>query len=294
MKSFSGLLIPGILLSLFLLTPAAGQASVGIGLPQINDYFNQVSYSSDNIFSGDEMSSYFNFRQGGGEESDVFTYKQKSLTRAFFYSLFIPGLGEYYAGSKYKPYVFFGADVLLWTGYFVYHQKGNEKEDDYRAYADAHYIRRYYDNWWNNVIQTNPDDTSRYSHRLPEDKNLEYYENIGKYDQFRWGWDDYLPDYADMGKWNSPKADSSKYFVTPHREKYLEMRKDANDYFDRATTMMVISMVNHVVSAFDAAFTAKSYNSKAQSDLFSDVRIRMIPRVVDSKLYPQLTLYKNF
>ncbi|MCP4632642.1 MAG: hypothetical protein GY855_06925, partial [candidate division Zixibacteria bacterium] len=211
--------------------------------------------------------------------------------RGFFYSLAIPGVGEYYAESKYKPYIFFSADVLLWSGYFLYNKKGRDKEDEYKAYADIHYDRTYYDDWWNFIIGLNPntDTASTYSHRLPAEKDHEYYENIGKYDQFRWGWDDWIS----QGHSYYDNVDPSLY-RTANRNTYLEIRKDANDNFDRAKTLMVVSMVNHIVSAFDAAFTVKAYNRRNTSPIFSNVKIRMEPKFYGTDLYPQLTFYKGF
>ncbi|MBD3169848.1 MAG: hypothetical protein GF307_10225 [candidate division Zixibacteria bacterium] len=293
MKSFRWFPALLVIAGVIMMLPATGLASQEDYKENISDYFNVLAYNSGSMSMGGSA-NYFQEGEEDVFEGDIYEYKKKSTTRAFFYSLVIPGAGQFYAGSKIKPYIFFGLDVGLWTATILYNKKGKDTEDEFRDYADQHYIRNYYDDWWNHVIQTDPGDTSRYSHRLPQEKDHEYYENIGKYDQFRWGWDDYLPEWADVGKWNSPQADSSKYFITPHRDEYLQIRKDANDYFDRSTTFLVIAMANHVVSAFDAAFTAKRYNNKLMSGLLSDLKIRMIPRRVDTDIYPQLTLYKNF
>lgn len=50
-----------------------------------------------------------------------------------------------------------------------------------------------------------------FSHHLPDKKTQEYYEMIGKYDQFRWGWDDY--------------EDATK--SSQHRQSYLECLAEA-------------------------------------------------------------------
>ncbi|MBD3234194.1 MAG: hypothetical protein GF315_10780 [candidate division Zixibacteria bacterium] len=238
----------------------------------ITGYFEGLSTPVDNWFESSEGDGWR--QQGSGD--DIFEYDKKSVAKAFILSLAIPGLGEYYAGSRIKPFIFFGADVLLWTGHVVYHAKGEDGEEDYRAYADDHWFREPYNIWWNSLTT---EQQESYSHRLPPTNDYEYYENIGKYDQFVRGWDDYVE--------GGP-------VLTPHREHYLNLRKDANDNFDKARAFMVVAMVNHIVSGFDAALTAKAYNSKSKSEFFSDMGFRMIPKVTDDEIYPQLTLIKRF
>jgi hypothetical protein len=183
---------------------------------------------------------------------DIYEFEAKSTKRAFFYSLLLPGAGEYYAGSRIKPVVFLGLEALLWTGYFVYDNKGDNKKDEYIAYADAHYEWWNFMIWWNSLSDTVQD---KYSHELPWDeeqntpiRSHEYYENIGKYDQFQLGWDDIDDD---------PRLIS---VISDHRDAYLNLRKDSNDLYSIARTMVMLSLGNHIISAFDAALTAKSYN----------------------------------
>jgi len=38
-------------------------------------------------------------------------------------------------------------------------------------------------------------------------------------------------------------------------------------YYEKATTFVTIALVNHIVSAFDAAFSAASWNKKLQASL---------------------------
>ncbi len=92
-----------------------------------------------------------------------------------------------------------------------------------------------------------------YSHTLPPYGEQQYFELIGKYPQFNQGWDD-----ANL----SLPAD---YFVikanlTPRYLYYSEERGLANDYYRSATTFVTVAIVNHVVSAIDAAWSTSSYN----------------------------------
>jgi hypothetical protein len=100
-----------------------------------------------------------------------------------------------------------------------------------------------------------------FTHHSVNISTNEYYENIGKYDQFVYGWG------------------GSEIILDPLvRVLYLGMRKDANDLYDKAKWSVIASMGNHILSAIDAALTVKSYNRK--QDRFIDeanLRLRMAP-----------------
>jgi len=199
-----------------------------------------------------------------GDESglgDIYEYKSKSPFKAFMMSLAVPGLGEYYLGSRIKAGSFFALDAILWTGYFIYHGKGNDKENEYKRFADTWYHPEDYLLWWNTIV---PDSIKeKYSHTMPIDPdgnpiyNHEYYENIGKYHQFQVGWDD-------IGLNNPPPPLGDSAIVSPLRTQYLDLRRKSNDYFTTASTIAMVSIANHIISAFDAAIGAKKYNQGAK------------------------------
>jgi hypothetical protein len=99
------------------------------------------------------------------------------------------------------------------------------------------------------------------THQLPDSKTQQYYEMIGKYDQFRGGWDDYWLD--------------TTIYNTPHREYYNTMRGKANDLLDKAKSFIVFSMVNHIVSAFDAALAAGRHNRSQSGDNWLSLKTEM-------------------
>ena len=76
---------------------------------------------------------------------------------------------------------------------------------------------------------------------------------IGKYEQFYQGWTDQtqdLPGYYDVAKAN----------LSPNFQYYSVERGKANDYYSKASTFVAVAIVNHIVSAVDAAWSAGSYN----------------------------------
>jgi hypothetical protein len=220
----------------------------------IDQYFASNQLTAKKFFDADKMVDDMN------EElpltGDIYEFDAKSTKRAFFYSLVLPGAGQYYAGSRIKPLYYLAAEALIWTGYFVYHGKGDDKKAEYQEFALDTLNYRWQDfmYWWLNL---SPEAQDSFSHRLPWDDennspifNHEFFENIGKYDQFQLGWtdiDEYPPPYGEAE-------------LSPLRQTYLDMRKDANDYYQNANTMIMLALGNRLISAFEAALTAKKYN----------------------------------
>ena len=48
--------------------------------------------------------------------------------------------------------------------------------------------------------------------------------------------------------------------MTAQMFQYRDMRNSMNDYYDTASTITNVILLNHVLSALDAAWTARSYN----------------------------------
>lgn len=217
----------------------------------IADYFASNQLTAKNFFDNENLVDDVQ-QQEIPLTGDIYEFNAKSTKKAFFYSLLIPGAGQYYAGSRVKPVIFLGIEAAVWTGYFIYHGKGNSKKDEYRQYALDHYDPDKFRVWWLSLTDSM---RTSYSHVLPWDGenntwvyNHEYFENIGKYDEFQLGWDSTFVDPRDGS------------YIDRYRGAYLEMRKKANDLYQNANTMIMISLANRIVSAFEAALTAKKYN----------------------------------
>ena len=215
-------------------------------------------------------------RQVEAESTVVRPEGWKSPRKALLLSALIPGAGELYAGSKWKAAVFLAAEVYAWTTYSVYHKKGSEKEDEFEAFADAHWSEQEY---WEAIAREaglDPSDIdalreyerNTYSHSLHEQKDQQYYEMIGKYNQFNAGWDD---------------TDTHRGRDSKNREIYEDMRAEANKFFKRATMGATIAMINHVVSAIDAAWTTVYHNKKLAS-----VRLQATGLAFNGDLVPAL------
>jgi hypothetical protein len=197
---------------------------------------------------------------------------EKSPKRAFLLSMLLPGAGEFYAGSKKKAAIFFGIEAAAAGLYFSWNGKGNDVEDEFRAVADEHWDVEAYMAWRSTTraIRNNS-----FTHALPcsssVDSYLEtgkfsgcsssevqqYYELLGKYDQFVAGWDDLKDERTGNPIGAYTEIDSVENVVSELRLDYEVQRDDSNKYLKRATNIAGLVLVNHVISAIDAARTAR-------------------------------------
>ncbi len=200
-----------------------------------------------------------------------------SPVKATIFSAVVPGAGQAYNKSWIKAVAFLAIEVGGWIGNRHYESEGDRLTDEFETFANAHWSAdRYYD-WLaersgyprNEIDRLKEYERATYSHFLPDTKNQTYYENIGKYDQFNIGWDDATQGGA---------RDSA------NREAYDFMRADANDQYSAATLLASAILLNHVVSAIDAAWTTNRYNKKIVQSSFGFIRSD------NQRLTPALTL----
>jgi hypothetical protein len=93
------------------------------------------------------------------------------------------------------------------------------------------------------------------SHTLPLFADQQYYELIGKYENYAIGWYDY-----DVSKLSNefPRA-SNVLFM------YAGMRGDANDNLKSASLYLNLVLLNHAASVIDAIIAAMQYNSNVRA-----------------------------
>lgn len=225
--------------------------------------------------------------------------------KAVLLSAILPGAGQYYAKSPIMAAAFLAIEIGAWAGVAIYHKEGMDKEDEFKAYADDHWI--YLDDVFSSTYssaQGNPADEFTYleyeywvatefgnpnregeyaegldeweqldwdskldylpsngfTHELqPDEKDQQYYEMIGKYDQFGAGW----PDAYDAED-NPFDEDNPWRFKTYNqvRENYLNLRKDSNDALDTSKNFAMVIMGNHLLSALHAGLSVTWHNRK--------------------------------
>ena len=169
---------------------------------------------------------------------------------AFLMSAILPGAGQLAEGRN-RAFAYIGVEALSWIARVSWIDAGNKKEGQYEAYARGH--------WEFSAWEAYARDSTNCEALPPsvqydqardnllgfiEAKNYQhYYEDIGKLEAYRAGWDDFTCD--------APNA------ISPNRAHYRAMREDSNDYLDRARTALTVIFLNHIVSAVDAYRTAK-------------------------------------
>jgi hypothetical protein len=201
---------------------------------------------------------------------------RKSPVLAAVLSGVVPGAGEYYSHSYLKSGAFFAAEVVSWILYSSYDRRGDRATGEFQTYADGGWsVVKYATfaqtltpagetyNWkipgredqppWEQVNWTELNRMERaiggfFSHTLPMRGDQQYYELIGKYPQYNPGWDD-------------GEGPISETNISPHFRSYSLMRGYANNLYSKASTALLVAVVNHVLSAADAAWSATRYNS---------------------------------
>jgi len=143
-------------------------------------------------------------------------HERKNAHRAMLYSLLLPGAGQFYADmSSITAYIFPVIEIGLIAGIIYYSNKGNQITRDYERFANGETISGLdYDNVWDgysgprydrayqtavqNVLInlfTNDIYDSEFF-RLDSDNTQHFYEDIGKYNKYVFGWVDWYYQFA--------------------------------------------------------------------------------------------------
>lgn len=201
------------------------------------------------------------------------TPTKKSPLLAGVMSAILPGSGEFYVGEYLKAAIFFAVEIALISTAVIYDNKGDDLTAEFETFADKHWnVVKYSENLLLQPglpdgcnIQINPDESlppwerivdwnelnhceSGFSHRLPMHGKQQYYELIGKYNQYSSGWDAFNP--ATDGFRDVPQI----------MKDYAIMRGEANDAYNVASKAVVGIYINHLLSAIDAVWSATKYN----------------------------------
>ena len=229
-------------------------------------------------------------------------------------SLLVPGAGEFYAESYWKAAAFFALEVAAWTIAYSNDKQGDDQTTFFQGFADDHWSAARYAQWTianaggikagidvtqyqeggsqsvidieENVNWTNLNALERelgmwYSHTLPLYGEQQYFELIGKYQQFYQGWDDADPTLTTYDAIAARLTSGGTRF-----NYYSVERGKANDFYSTASTAVTIALVNHVVSAIDGAWSASLANSNFQAR----VGMQRVPRGVSYSSVPSLKL----
>lgn len=167
-------------------------------------------------------------------------------------SAVLPGAGEISMGHWWNGLPLIAADVATWIGYAHFQSEGDSWKDSYQRFADAHWDEgRWQTNlegaflqggnpWANYWDPASPDSCNCSPPYIPKDEDArEYYENLGKYNHFYPGWDDWNLTY-------DPEDPNT------HRRQYVDMRIESNDNYDHAHTLLGVAAATRIVSVIQS------------------------------------------
>jgi len=171
----------------------------------------------------------------------------KSPSKAFLLSLALPGLGQYYSGSKIKAATFVGVEAFAWLMRGKWNSEGTDLTAEFEQFNRDHWSRTVYEEYLFHAYGVMDDDSvsaPEVSHHLPDTRTQQYYEMTGKYDQFSWGWDDAMIDSLGYADWDSTFPPTVVGGATvpnsTRRLLYETMRNDANKKFSKANKMLML------------------------------------------------------
>ena len=218
-------------------------------------------HSLDSQSDANSHAGMFSPRMNYFQQSEKIATGLKSYKTALILSGIFPGAGEIYLGSYKKGAAFACVEVLCWTLYITNNNKGDDIRTEFRAYAD--------ENWsesvWRNALITYGINEQNLSHQLPDEKTQQYYEMIGKYDQFAIGWND-------CNEWEG---------LSENRLYYEGRRYEHNKHLKRAITMTSIVLLNRVASFIDTIISVKKHNENIRKDYsFQAVSIQYADEIV--------------
>ncbi len=148
-------------------------------------------------------------------------FQKKDARRAMLYSMIFPGAGQFYADkSAFTAYMFPVLEAAMIGGILYFDHRGDKKTDDFEYYATGeditqtfHYTvdnedysytytgkryRREYQSSVETVLKNiNAFDIYDDSFfRLDDDNSQHFYEDIGKYNKYIFGWTDWYHRFA--------------------------------------------------------------------------------------------------
>ena len=273
-------------------------------------------------------------------------YNKKNAKKAMILSGIFPGAGQFYGDkSSWTTYLFPVLEIGFWTGMIYYKNAGNSKEEDFKDYADEHYNRAYYEEVRDDLVgvynddydygaANNPvfygyydDEHGEGLFRLDENNSQHYYEDIGKYNKYIFGWEDWYAIYASdeegnymepQWSWVDPSAehklwngmvapnnpndpdyianqssyDNTKGFYTSYRAVYIDMRNESKDLHKMSRNFNFALAANHIIAALDAVRVTKKRNLQYISS--NHINIQLLPTLVNNEVTPRLIISKRF
>ncbi len=282
-------------------------------------------------------------------ENDIINvnYEPKSVKKAVLLSAVLPGAGQFYVNPLgITTYIFPVLEIGLIAGMIYYNNEGLDTEKNYEKYANKEiigyeeadgiegdpiyrYNRSYFNLVKNNLIVASDNEFYNNHFNLDETNTQHFYEDIGKYNKYIFGWADWYDIYAsdENGAWaeelnwlwfeeelgnkwagNEPvdtnPSDINNYLMyediyedtrgkySQMRAEYIKQRMEAEDYYGKADLLSFGLVFNHILSALDAVRVTKNYNSEYISQ--NKIKVNIGPLFTATEIYPAIYFSKRF
>lgn len=176
------------------------------------------------------------------DPAPVLQPERKSPAVGVIYSLLLPGMGEMYANGFDEGRYSLIAEGTLWLGYLSYRQYGTWLQSDARRFAASHAgagIDGKNDRFFVDIGNFN--DTYEYNDKKLIDRELEKVYDVSA-NYWRWDTDD-------------------------NRREYRAMRVSSERVFNNSKFVVATIVVNHIISAINAARLIRLHNTQASSSM---------------------------
>jgi hypothetical protein len=273
-------------------------------------------------------------------------YEKKNAKLAMLMSAIVPGAGQFYVSkSNISAYIYPVIELALIGGMIYYDKQGDDKTKDYKKYVTetitldlngyTYTGSRYRRDFQSSVetILKNVHSADIYDNiffSLDNTDTQHFFEDIGKYNKYVFGWVDWYSTYAEAqplpygapvnpnptfiftfmsppldaadprinsasNKWlyNVPlNGDSWDSPSSELRNEYVKMRKDAEAEYRTGHYLGFGLALNHIVSAIDAARVTNKANSLYLSD--SNVKFHYYADLSNGNVTPMLGMKISF
>lgn len=259
-------------------------AGLSLILPGAGEFYGR-DYLRSGIFFGIEvtmLSMWYYFESDGDDKKDKYRdYADAHFDEKLYYG------GLMAMSQNFLPYLEYSSwinapDVY---NYDYFSDRDNWEYDLNDSLAVYDMLRLSFSDPWNSTsspVQLGGT-AAQFTHNLPESKTQQYYEMVGKYHQFACGWTDFtgyvynedgtvqteeitvldslgkpvavtIPKFEDRAIDYSEEGDDSAGFVNT----YENLRDETNKAYETGSNFLMVTLLNHVASAFDASYVIKS------------------------------------
>ncbi len=168
--------------------------------------------------------------------------ERKSPSRAFFYSLLLPGTGEAYVGESFQSKLFLGIELVGWGLVIANLVNVNLRENDYKNYAVQHA----------NVVR--------------EGKVNQFWIDIGKFDNIFEYNEERRRERDIDGLYPENRFYYWQWDLTSSRFDYDAYRIETREIENKRLYFFAAIALNHLVSAVNALRLANSHNRQIEEN----------------------------